>query len=175
MRAGSEIYLITKGADMVMEPLMTEKITEAYHKKLAEYSQCGLRTLLIAYKKVDRTYFRQWEKEYSEAQNITDNTKEAKVMELQAKLEVELKLVGITAVEDCLQDGVPEAIATIKAAGVKLWVLTGDKTETAVDIARSCHLFTDSTTLAYATEADSIEMALEKLKAAKGMLEGIDN
>merc|ERR1719478_690802 len=171
MRAGSEIYLITKGADMVMEPLMTEKITEAYHKKLAEYSQCGLRTLLIAYKKVDRTYFRQWEKEYSEAQNITDNTKEAKVMELQAKLEVGLKLCGITAVEDCLQDGVPQAIATIKAAGVKVWVLTGDKTETAVDIARSCRLFSDGTVLSYAVGATNVEEALEKMRASQKQLQ----
>merc|ERR1719478_912644 len=175
MRAGSEIYLITKGADMVMEPLMTEKITEAYHKKLAEYSQCGLRTLLIAYKKLDRTYFRQWEKEYSEAQNITDNTKDEAVWALQAKLEMNLKILGITAVEDCLQDGVPEAIATIKAAGVRIWVLTGDKTETAVDISRSCHLFTENTRLAYATNADSIEKALEKLEAARDVLMGIED
>jgi len=175
LRAGSEIYLITKGADMVMEPLLTEPLSENYQQHLRDYSQSGLRTLVIAYKKVDRQDFRQWEKDYTEAQNIIDETKEECVMELQAQLEQDLKVLGITAVEDCLQDGVPEAIATIKQAGIRVWVLTGDKTETAVDIARSCQLFTDSTTLAYATDATSIEIALAKLKAAQQMLERCDN
>jgi len=89
-----------------------------------------------------------------------------------ARIEHDLTILGITAVEDCLQDGVPKAIATLKECGVRVWVLTGDKTETAVDIARSCMLFVDGTTLAYGTEAGSLEDALSRLQEAKQQLEG---
>ena len=61
-----------------------------------------------------------------------------------AKLEKDFKLVGSTALEDKLQDGVPEAIEMIRKAGIKLWVLTGDKIETAINIGYSCRLLDDS-------------------------------
>jgi phospholipid-translocating P-type ATPase (flippase) len=172
LRLGSEIILVTKGADSVIEGLLQEPISMAYRDRLKEYSQSGLRTLLVAYKRIDRHAFRKWDKEYKEAQNITDGNKAEQVLRLQAEMETGLKLVGITAVEDCLQDGVPEAIATIKEAGIRLWVLTGDKTETAVDIARSCYIFTDSTRVAYATGATSEEEAFQKLEIAKDQIEG---
>jgi len=52
----------------------------------------------------------------------------------------DLRLLGASAIEDKLQDGVPEAIATLSKAGIKIWVLTGDKLETAINIAHSCNL-----------------------------------
>merc|ERR1719482_2294128 len=173
MRLGSELHLITKGADNVMEGLIDKPFSESYKNHLKQYSQYGLRTLVIAHKKLDRHLFRMWERDYKDAQTITDNSRDQKVCEVQAAIEKDLKLLGITGVEDCLQDGVPEAIATIKAAGVRVWVLTGDKVETAVDIAHSCRLFTDNTTLAYAVDATSEEDALSKLQAARTKLEGI--
>jgi Phospholipid-translocating P-type ATPase C-terminal len=57
-----------------------------------------------------------------------------------AEIEVNLELLGATAIEDKLQDGVPAAIASIMAAGVKVWVLTGDKEETAINIGVACQL-----------------------------------
>merc|ERR1719482_823267 len=173
MRLGSELHLITKGADNVMEGLIDKPFSESYKNHLKQYSQYGLRTLVIAHKKLDRHLFRMWERDYKDAQTITDNSKDERVFKVQAQLETDLKMLGITGVEDCLQDGVPEAIATIKAAGVRVWVLTGDKVETAVDIAHSCRLFTDNTTLAYAVDATSEEDALSKLQAARTKLEGI--
>ena len=53
-----------------------------------------------------------------------------------------LKLLGASAIEDKLQDGVPEAIATLSKADIKIWVLTGDKQETAVNIGFACNLIT---------------------------------
>ena len=52
----------------------------------------------------------------------------------------ELTLLGGTAIEDRLQDGVPDAISILADAGIKLWVLTGDKVETAINIGFSCNL-----------------------------------
>ena len=65
----------------------------------------------------------------------------AKVAE---ELEFDFELVGSTALEDKLQDGVPETIEMIRSAGIKLWVLTGDKIETAINIGYSCRLLDDS-------------------------------
>lgn len=59
-------------------------------------------------------------------------------------MEKDFEIVGSTAIEDKLQDGVPETIRMIRNAGIKLWVLTGDKIETAVNIGYSCGLIDDS-------------------------------
>lgn len=175
MRLGSQVYLITKGADSVMEGLLTQPFSEAYKRHLKQFSQLGLRTLVFGFKKVDRHFYRKWEKTYKELQSLTSSNKDEEVAAQQALLEQGLTLVGITAVEDRLQDGVPQAIATIKEAGVKVWVLTGDKTETAVDIAYSCQLFTEETTLAYAINCSSEEESLQALKEAREKLAGCDN
>ena len=58
-----------------------------------------------------------------------------------SELEVGLSLVGSTAIEDKLQVGVPRAIADMGRAGIAVWVLTGDKEETAINIAFACELF----------------------------------
>lgn len=169
---GGEYYCITKGADSVMEDLATQKFRPEYIECLKNYSQQGLRTLVVAMKKIDARYFREWEAKYNAALSCLDDRKDARVAATAAEMEQELHIVGITAVEDRLQDGVPEAIATVKEAGIRVWVLTGDKTETAVDIAKSCQLFNRETQLAYATEADSEMSAFEKLQQAKRTLEG---
>ncbi len=64
------------------------------------------------------------------------------VQESSERIERDLLLIGSTAIEDRLQDGVPETIAKLAQAGIKIWVLTGDKVETAINIGRSCNLLT---------------------------------
>ena len=61
-----------------------------------------------------------------------------------AMIEVDLQIVGATAIEDKLQIGVPETIASLAEAGIKTWVLTGDKVETAINIGYSCRLLTQA-------------------------------
>merc|ERR1740122_554476 len=95
--------------------------------------------------------------------------------EVAARLEKGLKFVGVTAVEDRLQEGVPETIKTIKEMGIRVWVLTGDKTETAVDIAKSCRLFEHDMILAYVCEADSTLSAFRKLQSAESEFDNQDN
>jgi len=70
--------------------------------------------------------------------------REAKIEAVQELIEKDLELVGATAIEDKLQDKVGETIDQIKEAGIKVWVLTGDKVETAINIAYSCKLFTNN-------------------------------
>mmetsp|Transcript_37661 Transcript_37661/g.107584 ORF Transcript_37661/g.107584 Transcript_37661/m.107584 type:complete len:582 (+) Transcript_37661:141-1886(+) len=174
VRLKDEIWCITKGADNILERLLAEPLSLACKEHLKTFSQQGLRTLLIAAKRVDESEYEAWRAEYKAASNAIDGSREEAMGRVAAELEQGLSFVGVTAVEDRLQEGVPEAIATLKEAGVRLWVLTGDKRETAVDIAHSCNLFTPNTTIAYAVDAEDEEEALEMLRAARKLLKKAD-
>jgi len=167
-----EYWCVTKGADNVMIPLLEHEPDSGTMDALARFSKLGLRCLVVGYKKVKLDELTAWQKQLKAADSLTDASKNDRVAEVSAAMETNLRLVGVTAVEDRLQDGVPHAIDTLKRAGVKIWVLTGDKTETAVDIARSCNLFHSSTRLAYATEAISQDECVQKLERAKQDIDG---
>jgi magnesium-transporting ATPase (P-type) len=167
-----EVMCITKGADSIMEKLLVSPLGKAEQDHLMQFSKVGLRTLVVASKSMSFTEFKEWERHYLNACGIMDDTRDAAVAHICAQMEYDLDYVGITAVEDRLQDGVPEAIVSIKRAGVRLWMLTGDKTETAVDIARSCNLFTEETTISYVTGCESLTEASLALERAKKELSG---
>jgi phospholipid-translocating ATPase len=90
-----------------------------------------LRTLCLAYKVIPEDEYQEWAYRYHEATVALDG-REEKVEAVSDEMERELRLLGATAIEDKLQDGVPEAIADLKRAGIKVWVATGDKLETAI-------------------------------------------
>lgn len=77
-----------------------------------------------------------WSKRYHAA-TIAMQDREEQIEAVSSELEQELRLLGATAIEDKLQDGVPETIADLKRAGIKIWVATGDKLETAIGTPRS--------------------------------------
>lgn len=112
-------------------------------KNLEVFANEGLRTLLLAERTVTNEEFQTWVAKYQEATtSLVD--REKKIEDVQDQIEQGLKLVGATAIEDKLQDEVGETIGFIKDAGVKVWVLTGDKVETAINIAFSCNLITNA-------------------------------
>src|SRR5882757_9036814 len=80
-----------------------------------------------------------WNLKYREA-TVTLNDREARIEAISDEIEQDLRLLGATAIEDRLQDGVPETIADLKTAGIKIWVATGDKLETAIAIGHSTNL-----------------------------------
>ena len=80
-----------------------------------------------------------WAQEYYQAELATDS-RDDKLDEVADKMERELRFVGVTAIDDKLQTGVPDTIFNLKRAGIKIWVLTGDKQETAINIGTSCRL-----------------------------------
>ena len=82
--------------------------------------------------------------DHTAAENSLHN-RERLLSESYNAVERRLKLLGSTGIEDKLQDGVPEAISKLRRAGIVVWVLTGDKQETAVNIAYSCRLFSQVT------------------------------
>ena len=134
------IYCYTKGADTtvmeVISPNNEKSIVEKTQKSLNEFAEDGLRTLLLGYKKIPNAEWEEWQKKYHEASTDMERREEL-VDKCHQELEQNLMLAGVTAIEDKLQVGVPQAIQKILQAGIKLWVLTGDKLETAINIGKT--------------------------------------
>ena len=144
-----EIYLFMKGADNVILNKMdkknknNQKILDNIEEALDNYSKEGLRILAVAYKKLSLNELNIYQKEYLKACKSTYNKKE-KLEILSKKIENDLILLGVTGIQDELQDNVYETLRDFSDAGIKLWVLTGDKKDTAKSIGFSCGLFDDN-------------------------------
>lgn len=106
------------------------------------FSRSGLRTLLVARRLIYQDEYSTIEKTMKEIRMSIQN-RDQLMDNFYTKTERNLKLLGATAVEDSLQKGVPETIANLKEAGIKVWLLTGDKVETAISVAYLCHLLDD--------------------------------
>ncbi|KAD5316858.1 hypothetical protein E3N88_16804 [Mikania micrantha] len=119
-------------------PEVSEKTGELTYE--AESPDEGLRTLALAYKKLEEKEYSDWHEKFHKAQIASGPNREELMEELSDVMERGLTLVGATAVEDKLQNGVPECIDRLALAGLKIWVLTGDKMETAINIGFSCSL-----------------------------------
>ncbi|CAH2351573.1 phospholipid-transporting ATPase Dnf2p [[Candida] railenensis] len=140
-----KIFLLTKGADNVIFERLSQSENDpdvvsktALH--LENYANEGLRTLCITRRELDRESTFGWLKKVKAASESLDDDREDHINALYEELEVDLHLLGGTAIEDRLQDGVPDSISILSEAGIKLWVLTGDRIETAINIGFSCNL-----------------------------------
>ena len=86
--------------------------------------------------------YNEWNERYHQATVSLGDSREDLIEEVSSSIEKDLRLLGASAIEDKLQDGVPETIADLKRAGIKIWVATGDKLETAIGTSRvPCPLF----------------------------------
>jgi phospholipid-transporting ATPase len=132
--------LYVKGADNLMiERSKGIKDLDQLNNHLSFFSKQGLRTLLLARRELEESLALRWLESYKAASsNIED--REQMLHDVAEEIEKDLEIVGASAVEDRLQDGVPEAITSLHQAGIKLWVLTGDKIETAINICTSATL-----------------------------------
>ncbi|CAN8061582.1 unnamed protein product [Agarophyton chilense] len=138
------IRIFSKGADSVMIRLLkAESAVEDLLSATKRFSMDGLRTLVYAGRVIPPTEYEEWALKFAEASIALENrlSKKAKVASL---IERRLDLYGVTAVEDKLQDKVPETIQFLREAGIRVWVLTGDKPETAENIGYSSHLLNNN-------------------------------
>ncbi|XP_024882501.1 probable phospholipid-transporting ATPase VD [Temnothorax curvispinosus] len=140
-----EIVLYSKGADTTMLPALLSSdenviASTSIQQYLQSYARQGLRTLVMAKKTLTAQEYETWRQKHDEAELATEN-RERRIRDSYAMLESHLTLLGVTGIEDKLQAGVPETMAALVAAGIVVWVLTGDKPETAVNVAYSAQLF----------------------------------
>ena len=137
------VRLFCKGADSkVMKKIRSGTdvaLTDRTEGDLHTFAKHGLRTLVLASKVIPEDVYTDWDSRYQEASRMFEG-RDAAMDELGNEIEKDLELIGVTAIEDKLQDGVPEAIKTLLDANIRVWMITGDKQETAVNIAVSCDL-----------------------------------
>lgn len=126
-------------------------------RHLEDFATEGLRTLCCAVATIDEEVYNDWKATYHKAITSIQN-REKKVDDAANLIEINLKLIGATAIEDKLQDGVPETIASLLKAEINIWVLTGDKQETAINIGYSCKLLSHAMDLIILNE-DSLDVS----------------
>ncbi|XP_009281865.1 PREDICTED: probable phospholipid-transporting ATPase VD [Aptenodytes forsteri] len=180
----NKVVVYTKGADSVMMDLLRtasqvgtnnsemeqKKIKKRTQKHLDDYARRGLRTLCIAKKVMSDAEYAEWLNHHFLAETSIDNREEL-LLESAIRLETELTLLGATGIEDRLQEGVPDTIQALRKAGIKIWMLTGDKRETAVNIAYACKLLEpdDRIFTLKSQSRDACALVMSKI------LEGIQN
>ena len=168
-----KIRCYTKGADtVILERLGKDNpMVEATLQHLEEYASEGLRTLCLAMREIPEDEFRRWHQIFEKANTTVSGNRAEEVDKAAEIIEHDFYLLGATAIEDRLQDGVPDTIHTLQTAGIKIWVLTGDRQETAINIGMSCKLVSEDMTLLIINEdnaastRDNIE---KKLDAVRG-------
>ena len=164
------VQLYCKGADDAIFQRLHKsgnEFLQATREHLEEFGGDGLRTLCLASRKVPAAEYAAWLARYEEAITSLEG-REEKVAALAEEIEQGLMLIGATAIEDKLQEGVGATIEILGKAGVKVWVLTGDKMETAINIGYACALLkndmhqftvTGDTTEVLASQAEGSEYA----------------
>ncbi|KAG8346090.1 phospholipid-translocating P-type ATPase [Trypanosoma vivax] len=157
------IYYFVKGADDRIAEMSTVESrddistngvgkagdTETFEfigSELKHYATRGLRTLLIAQKRLSRDDLNHFLSQIRAAELLLTNRQE-KLGEIRRDMESGVRILGATAIEDKLQDGVCESIQSFLEAGIRVWMLTGDKVETAEQIGLSCALYSPTDTI----------------------------
>ncbi|ORY15180.1 hypothetical protein BCR34DRAFT_598653 [Clohesyomyces aquaticus] len=149
-----KIICYTKGADtVILERLGKDNpYVEATLSHLEEYAADGLRTLCLAMREVPENEYQEWKRVFTTAQTTVSGNRAEELDKAAELIEHDFTLLGATAIEDKLQEGVPDTIATLQSAGIKVWVLTGDRQETAINIGMSCKLISEDMSLLIVNE-----------------------
>jgi phospholipid-translocating ATPase len=133
-----EITFFQKGADVVMAKIVQRN--DWLEEETANMAREGLRTLVMARKKLSAPTYSEFKERYHQASIKLEGRNDAMASVVAEYLEKDLELLGLTGVEDKLQDDVKMTFELLRNAGIKIWMLTGDKIETARCIAISTKL-----------------------------------
>ena len=143
LKEGNNIKVYTKGADCEIKKRLSKNSSKKYFTAITKgidiFSAKGYRTLMIAEKTITQDEYMKWSEKLRNGE-MNLQKKHSLIDSLYNEMEQDLLLLGATIVEDKLQDNVPETIRDLRLAGIKIWVLTGDKADTAENIALSCNL-----------------------------------
>ncbi|KAF7324593.1 P-type phospholipid transporter [Mycena kentingensis (nom. inval.)] len=162
-----KIVMYSKGADSIMYARLAADhdpgLKDSTRRDMEAFANSGLRTLCVCWKVLSQDEYTQWSRTYDEAANRVEGRDEAIEVTCD-QLERNFTILGATALEDKLQEGVPEAIELLHQAGIKLWILTGDKLQTAIEIGYSCNLLKPDMDLMILS-ADSHQQARSQIEA----------
>lgn len=149
-----KIRCYCKGADtVILERLHDQNPhVDATLRHLEDYASEGLRTLCLAMREIPEQEFQEWYRIFDTAATTVGGNRAEELDKAAEIIEHDFTLLGATAIEDRLQDGVPETIHTLQEANIKVWVLTGDRQETAINIGMSCKLLSEDMMLLIVNE-----------------------
>ncbi|XP_044762025.1 probable phospholipid-transporting ATPase IM isoform X2 [Coccinella septempunctata] len=169
LRRNGQLRLYCKGADNVIYERLkkgNDEIKHATQEHLNKFAGEGLRTLCLASRDLDEDFFNNWKLRHQQAA-IALEGRDEQLDAIYEEIERDMMLIGVTGIEDKLQDDVPRTISNLILAGIKIWVLTGDKQETALNIGYSCQLLTDDLVDVFIVDAstyDEVHQQLNKFK-----------
>ncbi|KKY15167.1 putative phospholipid-transporting atpase 1 [Phaeomoniella chlamydospora] len=171
-----KIRIYCKGADtVILERLgKNNSIADVTLQHLEDYATEGLRTLCLAMREIPENEFLEWQQVFEKASTTVGGNRAEELDKAAEIIEHDLTLLGATAIEDRLQDGVPDTIHTLQTAGIKVWVLTGDRQETAINIGMSCKLISEDMTLLIVNEEsapatrDNLQKKLDAVRSQAG-------
>lgn len=151
------VYAESDFQDIPVEEEQWEYARTVHH--IQQFATEGLRTLLYAHRFLDQEEYDEWNSQYIKASLAIDG-REAQLEDVAEKIETGMRITGATAIEDKLQEGVPDTINRIRNAGMKMWMLTGDKRETAINIGYSCSLIKNESRLIYLEAGPQLESVI---------------
>ncbi|KAF3450166.1 hypothetical protein FNV43_RR06246 [Rhamnella rubrinervis] len=173
-----QIFLLCKGADSIVFDRLADNgrsYQEATASHLSNYAEDGFRTLAFAYRRLEVEEYEHWNKIFTQAKTTIGLEREALLETASEMIEKDLILLGAVAVEDKLQKGlprdsqmdyfVPECIDKLAQAGIKIWLLTGDKKETAINIGFACSLLRQDMNQFHLSLANESTANIDRLKA----------
>ncbi|KAJ2547776.1 hypothetical protein EV175_005080, partial [Coemansia sp. RSA 1933] len=190
----NDIILFSKGADNVMierlcklpagataqaqeglfdspEDARFEKtMRERTFRQIDEFANAGLRTLMLCYRKLSEDEWVRWSSRYHVALGSVEADRDDQITAITEEMECGLRIAGATAIEDKLQERVPDTIAALRAAGMRIWVLTGDKMETAINIGFAANLLTKEMELWTISSSAGSEKILSRFKLIARMM-----
>ncbi|KAJ2530944.1 hypothetical protein IWW43_004047 [Coemansia sp. RSA 1935] len=181
----NDVILFSKGADNVMierlaklparndpghmfgsrdELSFERSMRERTFTQIDEFANAGLRTLMLCYRHLTESEWVRWSARYHAALASVDDDREERIEQIAAEMECDLRIAGATAIEDKLQERVPDTIAALRAAGMRIWVLTGDKMETAINIGFAANLLTKEMELWTINSTSGVEKVLSRFR-----------
>jgi len=151
----NKFFLYCKGADSIMTKRIKWKMNQeqTVFDHLEKFAIEGLRTLVMAKREMTASEYAKFEEKQAYLETSNFRNKDERLFDLYSEYERDLIYVGASAIEDKLQKNVPQTIAKLMSANIRLWVLTGDKQETAIEIAKSCLLIQEGMDVKILTQA----------------------
>lgn len=160
------IVFYIKGAESVIKDLIKEESVSYMKENCENLAFQGLRTLVYGFKLISQDDYLAWEIKYNQALNSLDD-RPRKIASVMTLIEMNFEFLCVTGVEDLLQENVLETVDSLRQAGIKIWMLTGDKVETATCIGISTGIKHKSQGISFIVNSNDnmyVKSCLENLK-----------